>query len=136
MKIKMFIALCLVVVFLSYCNQRKELRDFLSVNCYWDILDIGSVHPVNSCYKFNKDGRCNFYYYNFFDKKKTDSVYLYDDGDVVIPNTWNLIKDSIVIRANKYHVIRYNADSLFLTATEADTMVLIKNCKTYNPKDK
>lgn len=136
MRIKTFIGLCFVTIFLNYCNQRKELRDILSVDCYWDILDKGSIHPINSCYKFSEDGRCNFYYYNFFDKKKTDSVYLYDDGDVVIPNKWNLIKDSVVIRSNRYHIIRYDSDSVFLTATGVDTMVLIKNCKTYDPKDK
>jgi hypothetical protein len=136
MRIKIFIVLCFVVALLSYCNEKKELRDILSGDCYWDILDKGSVHPINSCYKFKEDGTCSFYYYNFFDKKKTDSVYLYDDGDVIVPNKWNLIKDSIQIRANKYYLIRYNPDSVFLTATGTDTMVLIKNCATFNPKDK
>lgn len=136
MKIRIFIALCFVMLLLTYCNQKKELRDILSVDCYWDILDKGSIHPINSCYRFKKDGSCGFYYYNFFDKKRTDSVYLYDDGDVVVPNKWSLTNDSILIRANKYSIIRYSSDSVFLTATGVDTMVLIKNCATYNPKDK
>lgn len=108
----------------------------MSGECFWDILDIGSIHPINSCYKFRQNGICDFYYYNFFDKKRTDSVFLYDTDDVIVPNKWSLIKDSIQIRANKYFVIRYNQDSIFLTATGIDTMVLIKNCTTFNPKDK
>ena len=136
MRAKTFIVLCFVGTLLSYCNEKIELSDILSDDCYWDILDKEPVHPINSCYKFKEDGSCSFYYYNFFDKKKTDSVYLYDDGDVIVPNKWNLIKDSIQIRANKYYVVRYNPDSVFLTSRETDTMVLIKNCATFNPKDK
>ena len=135
MKIKIFI-LGVFVVLLSNCNSKKEVRDILTVNCYWDILNKGSIHPVNSCFKFKKDGSCGFYYYNFFDKKRTDSVYLYDDGDVIVPNKWNVKNDSIQIRGNKYYIISYDSDSLFLTTTIADTMVLIKNCATVNLKEK
>jgi len=136
MKIKIFISVCAAVVLFSYCNQKKGLQSILSVNCYWDIWDIGSPHPINSCYKFSEGGDCGFYYYHFLDKKKTDSVFLFNDDDVVIPNKWKVSKDSIQIRANKYYVIRYNPDSVFLTATGRDTMILIKNCATYNPKKK
>lgn len=135
-KIKISIVLCFVAVFLSYCNGKNELRDILTDDCYWDILNKGSIHPINSCFKFKDDGTCNFYYYNFYDKKITDSVYLFDDGDVIVPKKWKVIEDSIQIRANKYNIIRYNLDSVFLTATGTDTMVLIKNCVTFHPKFK
>jgi len=136
MKIKVFITACVAAVLFTYCNQKEDLQNILSASCYWDILDKGSPHPINSCYKFRGTGDCGFYYYNFFNKKKTDSVFLFNDDDVVVPNKWKVINDSLQIRANKYHVMRYNADSVFLTATGKDTMVLIKNCATYNPKDK
>ena len=135
MKTKVIITIC-VVAALFGCNQKKEVQNILSTDCYWDILDTGSPHPINSCYKFSKTGDCKFYYYIFLDKKRTDSVFLFDDGDVVVPNKWKVVKDSIQIRANKYLVIKYNPDSVFLTATGKDTMTLIKNCRTHNQKNK
>lgn len=133
MKTKIFIAACVAIILFYNCNQKKKLSSFLPT-CYWDIWDKGSPHPINSCYKFSKTGDCDFYYYHFFDKKKTDSVFLFDEDDVVVPHKWAILKDSIQIRANKYHVIKYNSDSVFLTAIGKDTMILIKNCRTYNPK--
>jgi hypothetical protein len=136
MRTKAFISSCFVVILFNCCNQKKELQSILSAGCYWDILDKGSIHPINSCYKFGEAGTCNFYYYTFFDKKRTDAVFLYDDGDIIIANKWSLAKDSIFIRSNRYHIMRYSSDSVFLTSKQTDTTVLIKNCKTYNPKPK
>lgn len=136
MKIKVLVVMFFVVLLQISCNKEKELRDILKANCYWDILNKGAIHPVNSCFKFKDDGSCNFYYYYFFDKKRTDSVYKYDDGDVIVPNRWHLKNDSFQIRANQYYLIRYTSDSVFLTATGIDTMVLIRNCMTVNPNKK
>ena len=130
------VILMFFAVFLSNCNEKKELRDILTIDCCWDILDKGSTHPINSCFTFNKDGFCGFYYYNFYDKNRTDSIYRYDDGDVIVPDKWSLMNDSIQIRANKYHIIKYNSDSVFLTDKRTDTIVLIKNCATIKPKGK
>lgn len=133
MKFKVFITICLLAVFFNCCNQKKDLQSILSVDCYWDILDKGSPHPINSCYKFRKTGRCNYYYYNFFDKKRTDSVYQYDDFDVIVPNKWVMLSDSIIsIRGIEYLILKYNSDSVFLRGVRKDSITLIKNCKTYN----
>ncbi len=135
MKIKVFITVCFAIVLFNCCNQKKELQSILSVDCYWDILNKGSIHPINSCYRFNHTGKCNFFYYNFFDKKRTDSVFLYDDGDVVVPNKWSLIKDSIIIiRGVEYLILSYNSDSVFLKGVRNDTVALIRNCKTFHPR--
>lgn len=136
MRIKIFIVFFFVVSLLTNCDEKKELRDILTTNCFWDVSNKGTTHPINSCFKFMDDGSCKFYYYNFFDKKRTDSVYQFDDGDVIVPNKWNVKNDSIQIRANKYHLIRYDSDSVFLTATGVDTMVLIKNCVTVSQREK
>ena len=137
MKIKFLsIALCVIIFFNSCGSKKKDLSDILSFDCYWDIIDIGSLAPLNSCYKFDKLGGCKYYNYHFFDKKRTDSVYLFDDDDVIVPNKWKIVNDSIIIRANKYHVISYNSDSIVLTATGKNTMILKKNCKTLHPRSR
>lgn len=135
MKIKMSFIFCFSIALFS-CNQKKRLESVLSVDCYWDILNLNSLHPINSCYKFRETGKCKLFYYNFFDKKRTDSIFLFDDGDVVIPNKWSLIKDSeISIRGLEYLILKYNSDSVFLKGVKNDTVVLIKNCKTFNLKE-
>ena len=136
MKIRLFIFLSLITIIFYKCKQKNSLHNVLTADCYWDILEKNSEHPINSCYKFNEDGRCNFFYYNFYNKKRTDSVFLYDDGDVIVPNTWELrSKSNLVIRGTEYHLLQYDTDSVFLKGGN-DTIVLIKNCKTYHPKDR
>jgi len=136
MRIKLFVFLSLIAIVVYKCRQESSLQDVLTEDCYWDILEKNSEHPINSCYKFNGDGRCNFFYYNFYDKKRTDSVFLYDDDDVVVPNTWELRNGSdLVIRGTEYRLLHYNSDSVFLKGRN-DTIVLVKNCKTYHPKDR
>lgn len=114
MKIKLFIFLSLVVVAFYKCKQKNDLRNVLITGCYWDILEKNSEHPINSCYKFNEDGGCDFFYYNFYNKKRTDSVFLYDDGDIVVQNTWELRgKSNLVIRGIGYHLLQFDIDSIF-----------------------
>lgn len=136
MRIKSLCVICFIVVLSSCCIKKEEIQSILVTNCYWDILDKASPHPINSCYKFNENGSCKFYYYHFYDRRRTDSVFLFDDGDNIIPDKWSLIKDSILIRSNTYYVIKYSSDSVFLITPKLDTMVLIKNCTTFNPKDR
>lgn len=135
MKIRIIsIGFGVIAIFGSCVQKKDDLRKILTADCYWDILDKGSTHPINSCYQFGKLGACNFYYYHFFNKRKTDSVYLFDDDDVLVPNKWKIASDSILIRANRYHIISFNFDSVVLTATGRDTMILLKNCKTFNSR--
>lgn len=136
MKTKIIINICATIFLFNCCSQKKDVADTLSANCFWDILNIASPHPINSCYKFSKTGDCNFYYYHHYAKKRLNTVYVFNDIDIIVSNKWKMLKDSIQIRANKYYIIRYNSDSVFLTATGTDTMVLIKNCATFNPKEK
>lgn len=127
---------CFILFFLSNCGKRNtSLQKILTVPCYWDIMEIDSPNPINSCYKFDIEGKCNFYYYNFFDKKRTDSVFLYDDNDVAVPNQWNIEKDSILIRLNKYRIVKYTSDSVFLDKAEGKSkLILIRNCLTHKER--
>jgi len=113
----------------SSCNQKKELASILVNNCYWDIYEVRSSHPMNSCYRFDQNGNCNFYYYNFLDKKRTNTVFSYNDDDIAISNKWKMQGDSIEIRSINYYISKYSKDSVFLTGRR-DTMILIKNCLT------
>src|SRR5688572_1839582 len=124
----------ILLLFLG-CNDRPQSLDtILTSDCYWDILNVNSIHPINSCYYFNTSGDCTYNYYHFSNKKRTDSVFKIDDDDVVVPDKWKMVNDSIEIRSNKYFVIRYTADSVYLTANGIDTVILLKNCKTIGLK--
>ena len=137
MNTKFIILLCFLIVTFYKCNQRDSIQNLLTSDCFWDIWEKNSNHPINSCYKFDDKGNCNFFYYNFYDKQKTDSVFLYDDGDVIVSNHWKLKNDSsILIRGLEYRITRYNVDSIFLKASRNDVIVLIRNCKTYKSSAK
>lgn len=113
------------------CDNIKSLDSVLSESCYWDIHEVGSIHPINSCYKFDKSGKCGYYYYYYYEKgKRTKEVFKFNDGDVVVPDVWNYANDSLFIRGNKYSVINYNNDSVALGVDGVKTMILYKNCET------
>lgn len=129
-----FILITVALMFLLSCNNSKGLERILTDNnCFWDILEKDSPDPINSCYEFSGNGDCFFYYYNFYAKKRTDSVYRYNDGDNKISNNWTIVGDSIQIREIKYKVDRFNSDSVFLTSRVNKT-ILIKNCSTRHHK--
>ena len=81
------------------CNDPKPtLSKLLASKCFWDITgDNRVIGGLNSCYQFLPNGKCYFYYYNFYNKKLTDSVFQYDDDDVVVPDLWSTIGDSILV---------------------------------------
>src|SRR4026209_2759627 len=114
------------ICFLSCTNfkSKKDLQETITVDCYWDILDERVINLINSCYKFNKNGSCFFYYYNFYNKLRTDSVFHFDDDDVLVPNYWKITNDTLIdIRGLEYSVIKYSNDSIFLkNAINLDTL--------------
>ena len=120
------------MICLNHCRPVKEdIQDVLTV-CYWDILDTGVIGLINRCYKFDKSGECTFYYYNFYNHKRTDSVYQFDEGDVMAPDKWELKNDSIIsIRTIDYTIIKYNSDTVWLkNVLNKAPKILVKNCKT------
>ena len=122
---------------LTYCHKEPKLKDILVNNCYWDVLDKRYANIVNTCFKFNEGGDCQYFNYSFFNRQRTDSVYLYDDDDNIRSHTWELKDDSLFIRGHKFKVLRYMTDSVYLKLNSSnDTVFLIKNCKTYYPKDR
>jgi hypothetical protein len=129
-------SLKLITIFLLSCNPYKspELKEVLKGDCFWDRTGDKEVNSGrNSCYKFSSEGRCFFYYYNFYNHKRTDSVFLYDDGDVIVPDTWTTQGDtSLIIRGIQYNVLDVTMDSVLLVITKTkDTIILRKNCKAF-----
>ena len=88
------------------------------------------------CFKFKKDGTCSYFSFNYFQRKRTNTVELYYENDNLIPPQWKWINsDSLQIRHVKCSILKYNQDSIFLTVRQGtDTTILIKNCcVSYTP---
>ncbi|SHE77572.1 hypothetical protein [Flavisolibacter ginsengisoli] len=123
-----------VIVFLISCNDYRHptLEDVLKSNCFWDITgDNQVIGGLNSCYRFLPDGQCYFYYYNFRNRKLTDSVFRYETDDVIVPTTWSTVGDTLLIaRGTHYKVLTVAKDSVTVEGYLNDTMVFRKNCHT------
>jgi hypothetical protein len=119
--------------FLS-CNNSKSLSlaDTLKSDCFWDRTnESGVIGGLNSCYRFLPDGQCYFYYYNFYNHQLTDSVYRFEDTDVIVPTTWTTKGDTLLIaRGTHYKVISFARDSVVVEGYLKDTMIFRKNCHT------
>ncbi len=127
-----------LILFVISCQTKKpNLRSILASPCYWDISGAQHTNTVNSCYKFNENGTCYFFYYNFLNKKKTDSVYRYDDDDVIVSDTWSIERDSIVTaRSIEYIVSEYNEDTIYTKPGPNGVIALIRNCRTFREHSK
>ena len=91
----------------------------------------GVLGGLNSCYKFLPDGQCYFYYYNFYDKKRTDSEYRFEDADIVVPTKWSTKGDTLlIVRGTHYRVLSFAQDSIIAQGYLKDTIVFRKNCQT------
>ena len=134
------IRLLICLILLQSCtttNKEPSLQNILTTNCYWDIVDESVINLINSCYKFNDDGSCYYFYYYFYNKARTDSVFRYNDDDVLVSNTWTIKGDSILnIRGISYKLISYSMESIILKhSNRNEALVLIKNCKTIHRKN-
>ena len=118
------------------CNSHKppRLKEILKTDCFWDRTGDKQVFGgLNSCYKFFPSGKCSFYYYKFYNRKRTDAVFHYDDGDVIVPEVWSVSGDtSLIIRGIQYKVLNTALDSVLLVEQSTnDSFILRKNCNTF-----
>jgi hypothetical protein len=124
----------LATVYLFSCKQSYSvsLENTLKSNCFWDITeDKQVIGGLNSCYRFLPDGQCYFYYYYFINKSLTRSVFRYDDDDIIVPDTWAVIGDSLLIaRGTQYTVLAFSKDSIIVEGYLNDTLIFRKNCQT------
>lgn len=117
----------------QHAKQSLTLSDVLKSTCFWDKAgESGIIGGLNSCYKFLPDGQCFFYYYTFYDKKRTDSVYRFEDIDIIVPTKWSTAGDTLLIaRGTHYKVLSFGRDSVIVKGYLKDTMVFRKNCQTF-----
>jgi hypothetical protein len=117
------------------CNDPKNLTlaDVLRSDCFWDRTgESGVIGGLNSCYRFLPDGQCFYYYYNFYNKKRADSVYKYGETDVVVPSTWSTKGDTVLnARGVLLKVLSFTKNSVTIEGYLMDTIVLKKNCETF-----
>jgi hypothetical protein len=119
---------------ITSCEKSKDpdLAEVLKGECFWDMTEKENViGGLNSCYRFLSNGKCYFYYYNFYDKKRTNTVYKFDDDDVSVPETWSTEGDTVIIaRGANYKVISFSDSQIVVEGYLKDTMSFIKNCET------
>jgi hypothetical protein len=123
----------LAILLISCKNHdAPTLENILKSNCFWDRTGENQViGGLNSCYRFLPDGQCYFYYYNFRNRKLTDSVFRYETDDVIVPTTWSAVGDTLLIaRGTHYKVLTVAKDSVTVEGYLNDTMVFRKNCHT------
>ena len=125
---------CFLIFWLMSCRDagKPTLENILKSDCFWDRTgDKQVIGGLNSCYRFLPDGQCYFYFYNFKNRKLTGSVFRYDDDDVIVPNTWSVVGDTLLIARNThYKVLSFVKDSITVEGYLNDTMVFRKNCRT------
>lgn len=113
------------------CTEHLTLKEAIKSSCFWDITEDDKViGGLNSCYQFLPDGRCYFYYYDFNNKKKTDSVFRFEDTDIIVSEKWFTIGDTtLVAREAQYKVLGFSKDTIQVIGYENDTLTFQKNCK-------
>jgi hypothetical protein len=93
---------------------------------YWDVIKDGNrvFNKPAYCYYFNSNGGCLYYYYRMEDGKIKRK--LFDYGDVVYPNTWQLKSDTLEIQGFHYLIKNINKDSIILLSKKkpVDTLIL------------
>lgn len=130
---KFILQAILVCLFLSCKSPRpKTLSEILAGGCFWDITGEKQViGGLNSCYRFLPDKSCFFYYYRFYNKRITDTVYRYYDGDNIVPDKWYAKGDTLLVARNThYKVLTFDTVSVTVEGYKKDTMVFRKNCNT------
>lgn len=122
------------ILLLISCKKKQKLNlaDVLKSDCLWDRTgESGVIGGLNSDYKFLPNGQCFFYYYKFRNQIKSDSAYKFEDTDIILPNSWSVVGDSLLtVREIKFNVLDFAKDSVLVVGNMNDTMVLRKNCKT------
>jgi len=132
MKKKYFIFILVLGSLVSCQRKHTHVAKILENNCFWDFLDPKQSNYIHDGYRFKKKWECQRFYYRFINQRRTDSVIWYDKDDNIVPNTWEVIGDTI-LKAQGFpmKIIRYNNDSIVIKLeSRNDTAFLIRNCKT------
>lgn len=116
-----YLFLTLLLMFESSCNNSLQ-RNLTKNDCYWD--ELNGNKRITFTFKFFENGTCFCYRY-FFE----GDVGINPEGDVILPNSWDLQDDNLTIRGWKVKVLSYNSDTLIIKDTLNLTIdTLVRNC--------
>jgi hypothetical protein len=125
------VLLLLMLSFLS-CSKHSSSKEFLLTggHCkFWDVIYLphfynkkqSKIYPLY-CFSFDKDHKWFFYSY---DKGVRT---LYDNGDIEIPEIWDLkLDNSFALGLKKYKLIKLTNDTLIYAHNKADSVVLTRS---------
>lgn len=122
---KKFIVM-VITIFFSSCGRKVNYNNLIvySDSAYWDYYDNQTKIPIGS-YLFKKNGECIRYFYT-----KYDSFFRYNDEDVVRPNTWVILGDSILkIRGLDRRIISITSDSMELLNPKLNDTLIFRRKK-------
>jgi hypothetical protein len=116
---------------LSCYKDQIHLKKTLETSCFWDYLNKKESKSINSGYKF-KNNECQYFEYNFINRKRTDSVSLFYEGDQILPKTWAVKGDTALdVQGFLMKILNYNDDTVTMKLYNShDTVYLFRNCKT------
>lgn len=116
-----------LLLFSIGCNQPRN-KDIIAPNKgkYWDILKHRdrTYNKPSYCYYFGSDGDCLYYNYRIENGKVKRNLFEY--GDVIYPNTWQLKSDTLEIQGFDYLIKAINGEriTLVLAGQSPDTLIL------------
>lgn len=110
------------------CNQSNNMSIIVSNKAkYWDVLKYGDrvYNKPSYCYYFASNGDC--IYYSYRNENGKVKRILFDYGDVIYPNTWQLKKDTLQIQGFDYVIKDINKEKIILVSIgkSTDTLILI-----------
>jgi hypothetical protein len=69
------------------------------------------------------------YVYKFKNGQRTNEIALANGGDLIYPDKWTIIDDTLNFRSYKYLIVSYSVDSVTLKSPVGnDTLRLVRNC--------
>ena len=117
----------LILFFFISCNMAKY-KNIIAPNSgkNWDVIKDGKrvYNKPAYCYYFGSDGSC--FYYNYRIENGKLKKKLFDYGDVVYPNNWELKSDTLVIQGFNYLIKEINDANIIVVSLNksADTLRL------------
>lgn len=124
--------LLFLLLFSIGCNQPKN-KSIIAPNKgkYWDVAKHRdrTYNKPSYCYYFDSKGDC--FYYNYRIENGKIKRKLFDYGDVIYPNTWQLKSDTLEIQGFDYLIETINKESITLVLVGKSVDTLILNTSPY-----
>lgn len=125
------VLLLLMGSFLS-CSRNNSSKEFLlsDGHCkFWDVVYLPHFYDKKQSktyplYCFSFDNNHKWLFYSYDNGVRT----LYDNGDIEIPEIWDLKpNDSLMLGVKKYKIMKLTHDTLIYARNKADSVVLARS---------